>query len=370
MTGIGILVLLGLVCYAGTLFYWLKGTTHQELPQLEEENPRISVVVAAKDAEDTLPDLIRSLEEQTYASDHWEVWVVDDHSQKKIESIQSDRVHIQVVLNNGVGKKAALTTGINRATGNWIVTTDADCTVPETWLRSLASTFHPEVDFVAAPIKLTGVRASWIHHFQHTENLILQTFTKAGFAKQKPLMCNGANLAFRKQVFQEVNGYSEHAHLRSGDDTFLMLQLWRKDRSRLVYAAGDKVTAYTHPVNSWPDAIRQRIRWATKVKHYQPTTHISYFSLGLFTGNVAALAALLILYVSLNPIWLSALVVKYGLDAWVLHQATRSFRAHVNPLYMALSLFVYPIYFTGMVLASLVTPAPKVATQKSTNTSV
>ncbi len=35
-------------------------------------------------------------------------------------------------------------------------------------------------------------------------------------------MCNGANLAFRKDVFNEVSGYKGNIQIASGDDEFLM----------------------------------------------------------------------------------------------------------------------------------------------------
>ena len=58
--------------------------------------------------------------------------------------------------------------------------------------------------------------------FQIFENMALTAITAGYAGLKKPFMCNGANLAFKKTVFEKVNGYQLHHHISSGEDIFLM----------------------------------------------------------------------------------------------------------------------------------------------------
>ena len=40
-------------------------------------------------------------------------------------------------------------------------------------------------------------------------------------------MCNGANLAYERKAFYEVNGFTGIDHIASGDDMLLMHKIWK-----------------------------------------------------------------------------------------------------------------------------------------------
>jgi glycosyltransferase involved in cell wall biosynthesis len=90
----------------------------------------VSVVVACRNEQENLQNLLICLDEQDYPEDLFEIIIVDDNSTDKTYQIASasDGPGKRIVLyNEGNGKKMAIRTGISAASGILIITTDADC---------------------------------------------------------------------------------------------------------------------------------------------------------------------------------------------------------------------------------------------------
>ncbi len=78
----------------------------------------------------------------------------------KLIQLQSDSINSY--------KKKAIETGIAAASGDLIVTTDADCIVPENWLKTIAA-FKKETDavFIAAPVAMENEAGLCCRYFNH-----------------------------------------------------------------------------------------------------------------------------------------------------------------------------------------------------------
>jgi glycosyltransferase involved in cell wall biosynthesis len=96
--------------------------------------PGVSVVVAARNAADTLRRCLESL--RTLAYPEVEVIVVDDGSADETVAIAT-AAGARVLSAGGRGPSAARNLGIRHATHDIVAFTDADCAVPPHWLRSL-----------------------------------------------------------------------------------------------------------------------------------------------------------------------------------------------------------------------------------------
>jgi cellulose synthase/poly-beta-1,6-N-acetylglucosamine synthase-like glycosyltransferase len=79
-------------------------------------------------------------------------------------------------------------------------------------------------------------------------------------------MANGANLAYRKSVFDEVGGFSGTEQTPSGDDELLMMKIVRKYPKGVVFAKSTEAVVHTLAHSSWSDFLQQRKRWASKWK--------------------------------------------------------------------------------------------------------
>ena len=68
-------------------------------------------------------------------------------------------------------------------------------------------------------------------HFQQLDFLSLQGATIGSFGIKKPFMCNGANFAYTKAFFKELNGFEGNENIASGDDVFLLQKAIQRDKN-------------------------------------------------------------------------------------------------------------------------------------------
>ncbi len=66
--------------------------------------------------------------------------------------------NILIINNKGTGKKQALRTGIQAAKGDLIITTDADCTMGKSWIRTIAAFYEiNKPDMIICPVQMESV---------------------------------------------------------------------------------------------------------------------------------------------------------------------------------------------------------------------
>jgi len=234
---------------------------------------KVSVVVAFRDEEAVLGTLLRCLAGQRGV--HYEVVLVDDGSRDGSVAIAEHFIHsrlpgapaFRVLSNAGEGKKRALTTGVRAASGNVIVTTDADCTMGERWLKGLVATLvDARVQLVAGPVRILQ-EGAFFEDLQAIELASLMGVSGATMASGRPTMCNGANLAFRKAAFVAVDGYAGNLGIASGDDEFLMRKVFARYPEGLRYVANPAAVVTTQAASTLALFFRQRVRWASKWRH-------------------------------------------------------------------------------------------------------
>ena len=256
------------------IYYWLGWRNIPKFISPGKKNTtRISVIIPARNEEANIRNLLASLEQQTYNKDLYEVIVADDHStDSTVEIVQQSRYARMVQVPGEAihsSKKKAIETGIGIAKGDLIVTTDADCIAPKNWLQAIAA-FKEENNsvFIAAPV-LVQHNSSLLQLFQTIDFLVLQGITGASVHKRVHPMCNGANLAYEKKAFYEVNGFSGIDNIASGDDMLLMNKMMKKYPNRVHYLKSKEAIVITQPMKSWISFFRQRTRWASKVFYYK-----------------------------------------------------------------------------------------------------
>lgn len=239
------------------------------------EPVKISVIVPARDEEDNIENLLQSILRQTYTTEMFEVIVVDDHSTDNTAAIVNkyadDRIRLVQLKDENLNsfKKKAIETGIEEASGELIVTTDADCIVPENWLKTIAAFYRQQnAVFIAAPVVFENDNTI-LQLFQTMEFMALQGITGASINKNFHSMSNGANLAYERKTFYEAGGFSGIDHIASGDDMLLMHKIWKRHPGKVKYLKSKQAIVKTKPAQSWKEFFNQRIRWASKINHYQ-----------------------------------------------------------------------------------------------------
>ena len=239
-----------------------------------------TIIIPARNEEDQIGKCLQSVLDQHYPSKQFQVIVADDYStdrtatvveewQKQypnVSLLQLEKVLQTQKLNSY--KKKAIELAIKQATGDWIVTTDADCVVCPKWLSNFAAFIDRNNSvFVAAPVKFSNT-GSFVSIFQCLDFISLQGITAASVSAGFHTMCNGANVAYSKKAFQEVDGFKGIDKIASGDDMLLMHKIYLRYKDRVHFLFNNKSIVTTPPMPSWKAFFNQRIRWASKADKF------------------------------------------------------------------------------------------------------
>lgn len=244
----------------------------QQMPftSAEKYEKKVSVIIPFRNEEANLKGLVEALKVQTHPL--FEVLFVNDHSTDDSLNVLRQLVEKDIPFSFSIislegtqGKKAAITAGIAKASGEIIVTTDADCWFERNWLLAMTSDFsNPETQMVTGPVVLEGT--SFFQKLQRVEFGAILASSAALIGLDKPTMANGANLAYRKSVFDEVEGFLGIEQTPSGDDELLMMKFAKKYPKGVVFAKSAEAVVYTLAHSNWADFVQQRKRWASKWK--------------------------------------------------------------------------------------------------------
>ena len=229
---------------------------------------------------------------QSFPKQLFEVLVVDDHSTDRtaelVKAFPSDNVKLISLKEHITGpelnsyKKKAIEIAIQQSTGELIVTTDADCTVPPNWLQTIAGFYEKNNPaFIVMPVSY-ACNNSFLEKFQSLDFMALQGITGAAVHKKMHSMCNGANLAYTKKAFYEAGGFKGIDHIASGDDMLLMHKIYSLYHDGIRFLKSKEVIVQTHPMHSLKDFFNQRIRWASKADKYDDKRILSVLLLVYF----------------------------------------------------------------------------------------
>jgi len=300
--------------------------------------PMVSVIVAARDEEPNILQCITSLSHQSYDSRNYEIIVVDDHSrdrtlalaQEAAARIEHPAIRVLTCKDgpDQQGKPAAISLGVENARGDIIFCTDADCIVPKDWIASMTGCFTEAVVFVAGPVTEQPA-GSFVSKMQALEFLGLITTGAGLIGSGNPIICNGANIAYRKSAFLAVNGYGEDGTFC--DDETLMQRMVRRNMGTVVFNFDPSSTVTTSTPETVSGFWHQRTRWAAKRGHYEDKSVLARlivlysFFLVLFFSSLAALVDP-VLFIPL----LVVLVLKVTAEMIVLRSGARLFQQRIS----------------------------------------
>lgn len=263
----------------GCYNYWFTSIPIFKAPENSTKLLTFSIIIPARNEENNIGKCLYSILQQNYPSHLYEIIVVDDFSTDKtidiVQRFSVSNIHLLELKNiltekpiNSY-KKKAIELAIQQAKGNWIITTDADCIVPPDWLTTI-TVYQQLTDakFIAAPVKYNPNK-SFLSIFQTLDFLSLQGITAASAHKGIHTMCNGANIAYEKKAFIEVDGFKNIDHIASGDDMLLMHKIYTQYPQQVKYLLSLDAVVTTTPMPSWKMFINQRIRWASKADKYK-----------------------------------------------------------------------------------------------------
>lgn len=254
------------------IFGWKKGKLfYSPRTQL---STFASIIIPARNEEGNITNILNDISAQDYPKHLFEIIVVDDCSEdgtvEKILNIRSSIGNLKIIHNdkNLTGKKNAINLAINQGKGELIITTDADCRMGKSWLSTLISFYEEKKpEMIIAPVCFHNEK-SFFEKIQSLEFLSLTGITGASALMRNPLMCNGANIAYTKRAFLDVNGFSGNEQTPSGDDILLMIKFKKKFPEKIKYLKSKEATVFTAGPKTVSDFINQRKRWVSKNRFY------------------------------------------------------------------------------------------------------
>jgi len=316
----------------------------------------VSVIVACRNEQLRLPDLLVRLSDQEYPSHLYEVIVVNDNSTDKTFETASSFIgncSINTINNTGTGKKKAIETGINIASGKLIITTDADCIPGKNWIRTIASFYeNHNPDLIICPVNLSPL-PGFFGKFQELEFLSLQGITAGTANNGNPILCNGANLAFTKDAYIK---HSENLHheIASGDDVFLLHSIKKVPQSKILWLESTDalITAASSPtIQSY---IKQRKRWISKSGSIKDLYTII---LGIVTFVTILVQPVLLIAGIFDPVFLIVFLLVFALkcipDFLILHNTTSRYGKKSLMKWFLISQIIYPYYVLMVVLKAI-----------------
>jgi cellulose synthase/poly-beta-1,6-N-acetylglucosamine synthase-like glycosyltransferase len=270
---IGLLVIaIILLLYLFQLLKYALGWMKLNIPNNQiASQKKIAIIIAVRNEEKNIATCLNSLLQQNYPKNLYDVIIVNDSSDDGTVVVVEDFVkkHSNVFLihletKDGAGKKNAIQKGIQFSDAEIVITTDGDCWMQTEWLSSMARAFENDsVKMVVGPVTFSNEKTVF-EKMQSLEFMALVASTGGAIQLQKPIMCNGANLAYLKQSFLDLNGFSGIDGISTGDDVLLMYKLFNQYPDSLSFLKDKRAIVYTSPKSSISDFIEQRKRWASK----------------------------------------------------------------------------------------------------------
>jgi cellulose synthase/poly-beta-1,6-N-acetylglucosamine synthase-like glycosyltransferase len=356
-------VFLFLLLYAYILFTALKNvnTLKKTASPVVIQNLKACVVIAVRNEENNILRCLDSILKGNPDKRNYEIIVINDHStdntKKLLDKIKYDNVRLFDLPEILSGKKNALEYGISLTDSEIIITTDADCILPEAWVHNIVSSFANNNKLVMTTgVVLPVSYKTTIERFQWLDFAATMALTGYGIFSKKFYLCNGANMSFLRQAFIESGGYGDNHHIASGDDVFLIKKLSAIPGKEIAFLQTKEAMVLTKTEDTWTSLLQQRKRWATKTKAYANKNIIMIQSLafGLSFFTIAFFLPALFLSKTFLIQVLIIIIVKYSIDFIFLTKLSQHFNAKDAIKNFPISFILYQFYIIIMGVYALI----------------
>ncbi len=315
------------VLYAVQFLALLFGIRRPPAEPLSRDTPKISVLVAARNEEDTIEDCITSLLNNDYPEHLTEIVLINDSSTDNTGEIMcrytrqySNIVYVPVEMEslNLRGKANALAEGIKKSSGEIYLFTDADCRVPRRWISTQVSYFDKDTGIVGGFTRLRSW--SWFTGMQALDWFFLYTVAAAVAGFNKPLTAVGNNLCVRKEAYDDTGGY-EQLPFSVTEDYILVNAVKKTGKWKIRFPMDPDTLIESNPCPDMKALYRQKHRWATGGGDMEPAAF-------LFFAPVFIVHALIVLFPVIGAIpAVITLLIKTGIDCILLFKALKTFKA-------------------------------------------
>jgi len=266
-----LLIFLSVLLYALQSLLIYIGTRRLNYPKINHL-PKISILVALRDEEQTLEACVESLLQLDYPKKSLEILLINDRSSDRtselVEKMKSksdviETLHIKTGIPGLSGKANAIAQGMENCSGELILVTDGDCRVPANWAKTHAAYYQKDVGLVGG-FTLLDKKNDPSYLFGKIQSLDWAYLLSVGSGFMGfgiPLSVLGNNFSFRRQAYEEVGGY-RNMGFTIIEDFALMKTLVKKTLWKVLYPIDSKMLVYSQPMPDVKAFYNQRKRWS------------------------------------------------------------------------------------------------------------
>ncbi|MGD9897631.1 MAG: glycosyltransferase [Calditrichaceae bacterium] len=346
------------IAYFFTAHYLMS----QKSPQKTEPKklPEISILVAMRNEEKNIAQCLHSLEEQNYPVHLFRVIIIDDRSDDRSVEITAEfvkrnenfrSISIQEDLDGLHGKMNALSQALEQVESDIVLITDADCIVPNSWIRTYASYFNQNTGMAGGltalvPLEFMTVRDDSMSLFakiQALDWLFLQSIASGTSNAGKPVTILGNNFGFRMSAYHETGGFKKLGFSIT-EDFALMKAIEKTENWEIIHTQDAANTIFSSPVKTMKDFYQQRQRWISGGKSARPW--------GYFLMTLSLIAHISIILVFSFSQWNASagagIGFILGIDYLMIKQQTRRLNIkYLNRYFLHFEIFyiLYTVIF-------------------------
>ncbi|UCE06354.1 MAG: glycosyltransferase [bacterium] len=331
---------------------------------IESKSHRISIIVAMKNEMSNARFCLEALINQTYPNHRMEIIIVDDGSTDETANIlaeyQNRYSFLKIIRNESFpaglsSKKFALSKAIANSVGEILLFTDADCVPLPDWAWSMVSCFSPEVGLVAGFSPLIDPTDSFIGKLLHLDGLVNGAVAAGSIGLGGTVTATGRNIAYRREVYDQVNGFNEIMHCVSGDDDLFLQLVHKKTDWKIRFAIDRDAIVPSYQTKTLKEFVRQKKRHLSAGKYYNFKLQVAYFLFHL--SNFALFAFVIGSIILKQNIFLAILLffTKLLMDGLLIIATSKTFsiRAKVKyllfweVLFLSYHLIISPVSWVG-----------------------
>jgi 1,2-diacylglycerol 3-beta-glucosyltransferase len=275
MTTIELIFLAATAAYLFQGIVLLIGLARTRYAAAAKNEPTVSIVVAARNEEESIGSCITSLTELDYPKEKLEIIVINDQSSDRTPDIVAEAARrfpfvrlVNALPSHGRihGKANALAQGIDTAHGEIVMMTDADCTAHHQWVRRIVGYFSNDTGIVAGftLLNVTG----WFSGMQSLDVAYILGMGAAAIGLRMPMSCIGNNFSFRRAAYDAVGGY-RGIPFSVTEDFALFKAIVNTGRWNYRFPVEPETLIMSRACPQWIDLYRQKRRWAVGGKEIQ-----------------------------------------------------------------------------------------------------
>lgn len=264
-----ILSFLDQLFFYSSYYLLLKPDLNTEVKIYKDLNS-LSVIIAARNESEKLKKFLPEVMEQNYPN--FEVIVINDGSLDNTEEIllnyKNQYNNLKIInIDTSLGKKEALSIGIENSNNEYLIFTDADCfPASKNWLSLISRKLDNNKEMVlgyGAYKKTSGFVNGFICY--DTYMIALQYFSAATIGR--PYMGVGRNIAYTKKLWLRTNGFESHKHILSGDDDLFVSEA--SNSTNVAICIDPDAFTYSIPKKTISEFIKQKSRHLSTSSKYK-----------------------------------------------------------------------------------------------------